>query len=114
MTEKQPGLWDQAWPPTIDERYALWRATSDGKTVYAEAVKRCYRLKSAGLSHYGMKAIVESIRFDRSVRIGTDDAGFKVNNDFTALLAREIMRKEEELDGFLETRHRTALGADPE
>ena len=103
-----------AWPTTIDERYALWRATPAGREVYAECVRRAHRLRAAGLAHYGIKAIVESIRFDRSVRVGTDEEGYKVNNVFTAPLAREIMRKEEALDGFFETRRRHALGADPE
>lgn len=108
------GLWDRAWPPTIDESYKVWRATPAGQTVYRESVRRAHQLRMRGLHHYGIGAIVESIRFDNSVRIGADPEGYKVNNNYRALLAREIMATQPELDGFFELRRRHALGAWPE
>lgn len=107
----QFSLWEQAWPTTIDEKYKLWRATTAGQTVYREATRRAYRLRGMGVSHYGIGAIAESIRFDHTIRVGRDVDGFKLNNNFRALLAREIMAEHPELEMF-ETRVRRAIGAD--
>jgi hypothetical protein len=109
-----PTIWDVARmkptePRTIAERYAEWRQTEQGRVVFDEVARRAYRLRAAGWNRYGVKAIVESIRFDRHVSVGPDEAGFKVNNVFTALLAREVMAKHEDLDGFFETRVRKSL-----
>ena len=88
---------------TIAQRYREWRATEDGRLVFTELVKRALRLRAAGWRHYGAKAIVESIRFDRSIELGRS-AGWKCNDHHTAHLAREAMDAVPDLRGFFETR----------
>lgn len=106
-----PTIWD-AVPTyrqkrTIGARYQDWRRTPAGIRIANEAAERALRLRRAGLEHYGIKAIAEAIRFDRAVMVGHDEAGYKLNNNFTALLAREVMETyPEELAGFFETRRR--------
>lgn len=89
---------------TLDERFDEWASTADGETVYGELVRRAFRLRERGFPHYGVGAIVESIRFDRNVEVGPDGDLFKVNNSYRSRLARKAMREYDELDGFFETR----------
>jgi hypothetical protein len=109
-----PTIWETArmrpqQPLTITERYIAWRNSRAGETVFHEAAKRASRLRDAGIEHYGIGAIAESIRFDRSLQLGRDDEGFKLNNNFRALLARELMEAFPGLYGFFETRTRKSL-----
>jgi hypothetical protein len=106
-----PSIWDtvRAAEPrsgkTIAERYAEWRATEAGQQVFREAVDMAMRARNAGIDHYGIGAICEVIRWRRAIR-GRDAEGFKVNNNYRALLAREIMAARRDLDGFFEIRQR--------
>jgi hypothetical protein len=88
---------------SIEERYVRWRRTEAGRVVYHDARLRALALRRAGLRHYGIAAIVEAIRYDRAVEVGRDEAGFKVNNNHRALLARELMQ-EPGLEGFFQVR----------
>ncbi len=90
--------------PTIAERYATWRQSDAGRRVYHEAMLRALQLRRRGLGHYGIAAIVEAIRYDRAIEIGADDAGFKMNNNHRAFLARELMDTELVLRGFFRLR----------
>jgi hypothetical protein len=96
----QRGLFE----PTIAERYATWRQTEAGRVVYHEAHLRALQLRRRGLEHYGIAAIVEAIRYDRAVEIGEDDAGYRINNNHRAYLARELMAADPRLAGFFRTR----------
>lgn len=88
---------------SIQERYDEWRATPDGEAVYEAFVARALSLYHRGWKHYGHKAIVESIRYDRALAVGPA-GGFKVNDHFTSRMVREAVQAYPELDGFFETR----------
>jgi len=90
--------------PSLDERYAQWRQTDNGRAIYAAVLRRTYRLKRAGWSHYGIKAICEAVRFLRDMAVGPDVEGFRLNNNYPSRMAREIMDMHPELSGFFETR----------
>jgi hypothetical protein len=68
----------------------------------AREMKRC------GHSHYGIKSLFEALRWE--TRYSTGDLGLKVNNNHTALAARDLMALYPDLDGFFETRERKAHG----
>ena len=88
---------------SIQERYREWRATADGETVFREVVSRALRLRERGWTHYSHKAIIETIRYDRAIRVGPD-SGFKVNDHYSSRIAREAMAAYPALGGFFEVR----------
>jgi hypothetical protein len=60
------------------------------------------QLKRKGWNHYGIKAIVEVVRFHRALE--TTDPDFKLNNNYSSRYARILMDEEPELAGFFQTR----------
>lgn len=92
--------------PRSPHSYSIWRASDDGRVVFAEFTRRALRLRAAGYKHFGSQAIAESIRYDAAVRLKGD--GFRVNNSHIARLAREVMASDARLTGFFETRRSRA------
>lgn len=80
-------------------RFEVWLEQNPG--IYAEVVRRARRVKAAG-GRVGMKAIFESIRWDVTVRTIGDE--WKLNNTYAAPMARLVMERESDLEGFFETR----------
>lgn len=74
--------------------------------IYNTLVSLARQLREKGRTRYGIKALIEVTRWHFFTQISTDgnDQDFKINNDFTALYARLIMRQEPDLKGFFETR----------
>lgn len=69
--------------------------------IYRGAVAICRRLKARGVQHYGIGAIWEVLRFEYVMTFGDI---YKLNNNFRAWYAREIMATEPDLAGFFSTR----------
>lgn len=89
---------------SLEQRFKAWLDSNDGQTVYVEALRRALQLRAAGWKHYSVDAIVQSIRFDHSVKVGPDGDGFKINDCHRSRLARLLMEKEAQLADFFETR----------
>ena len=89
---------------TLQERYDEWRASDDGREVYAAVRDAAIRLRNRGFRHYGIAALFEAARYTRALRVGPDAEGFKMNNNWRSRLARELMDHEPELAGFFELR----------
>lgn len=97
-----------------ETEYREWRETGDGKRVFAAARDLARGVKARGFLHFSAKALWERIRFDRTMELGPDAAtGYKLNNNYTALLARELMETFSDLAGLFETRARISDGAGP-
>lgn len=109
-----PTLWQvaarrgSAFPASLQEQFDAWLESDDGQRVYEEVVDRAFALWNGGWDHFGIKAIWEAIRFDWSVKVGPSDDGFKVNNNYTAFMARRVMADHPSLEGFFETRAQRA------
>jgi hypothetical protein len=88
---------------TLQERFEEWMATTDGQVVERAVLTRAFALLDRGFTHYGIAALWEAARYDRSVMVGPN-AGFKLNNDFRSRLARRLMDEHPDLRGFFETR----------
>ncbi len=101
---EQPSLWERRTLLTHQGRFEEWLSSEDGREVEFQIVRRAKLLQARGWRRYGMKALWESIRYDRAVDIGPDADGWKLNNDFTSRMARHVMRRHPELAGFFETR----------
>lgn len=87
---------------SIQERFDAYMISHPD--VYELLVKLSCDVKRQGFNRYSMKAIYERARWLYSIEKG--DQKFKLQNDFTALFARRIMRNNPELHGLFETRER--------
>lgn len=74
--------------------------------VYDGLKRLAYQLHEAEHERYSMKALFEIIRWEHDLKTTSRD--FKLNNNFTALYARLIMKHEPKLKGFFRTRRRLA------
>jgi len=63
-----------------------------------------FQVQRAGHQHYSARAILHQIRWHHQIERG--DIHFKVNNNYSARLARWFMRKHPHMDGFFEIRNR--------
>lgn len=102
-TRQRPGDNDLRDRRSIDERYAEWRLTHDGRTVRDEFYRRVRDLLRRNWRAYSHKAIIENIRWDRAVKVGPQD-GFKINDHFTSRIARDCVDEHPELEGFFDLR----------
>ncbi len=85
---------------TIAERFEAFHAANPH--VAALLGEMALALRDNGRARYGIKALIETLRFQYNVQTTGDD--FKINNDFTAHYARLLMREHPALAGFFETR----------
>jgi len=88
----------------VQEAYEEWVKTEDGRAVAKAIRDRALELRRRGWSHYGIQALAEVARFDRSLAVGPDVAGYRVNNSHLSRLARDLMAHYSDLDGFFEVR----------
>ena len=83
---------------------AFWAFHHDNPQVYDALRRLALNLVERGHDHYGIKALCEVVRFEHVM--ATNDSAFKINNNYTALYARMLMKREPRLDGFFEVRER--------
>lgn len=98
----QRSLFDRTVPSTAERFAEFHRENPD---VYSELVKLARQLKRSGHTRYSIAGLFEVVRFNASLETTSDD-GFKINNDYKPLYAREIMEREKDLADFFETRER--------
>jgi hypothetical protein len=72
--------------------------------VYRQLVRLARQWRAAGKAKLGIKTLFEKLRWEWHVAGLTDSDGYKLNNNFTALYARKIMKNETDLDGLFEIR----------
>jgi hydrogenase maturation factor len=72
--------------------------------VYKQLVRLARQWRAAGKAKLGIKTLFEKLRWEWHVAGLTDSEGYKLNNNFTALYARKIMKNEPDLDGLFEIR----------
>jgi hypothetical protein len=75
--------------------------------VIESLTKMCYNIYNNGRDHYGIAALVEVLRYQHAVA-QDPNSEFKVNNNYRAYMAREIMQNNPMLDGFFSTRKSVA------
>ena len=73
-----------------EERYRRWRDTNHGAEVFEELEEAALKMYRMGFKQYSMQMIVYIVRYHRHLKTGKDEAGWKINNNFTSYLAREI------------------------
>ena len=86
-------------------RYRQWRGTTHGQEVFCQIGSVTLDMIRRGFDHYSMQMIVYVVRYHRHLKTGRDEEGWKVNNNFTSYLARDIMKSDDRIpDGFFELR----------
>ena len=87
--------------PTIGDQFERFHETNP--EVYAELVDLARQMKARGHVRCGIGMLYEVVRWQRSMKT-TDDAEWKLNNNYRSHYARLIMRTEPDLEGFFELR----------
>lgn len=94
---------------TIDEKFAAYNR--EHPEVYRKLVNLAREAKGAGFTHYGMKALVERLRWHMTVERKSTEP-FKIDNDLASRYARAIMLCECDLSDFFETRKLRSKGSE--
>ncbi len=90
--------------PTIEDRFLMFhRANPD---VYRRLRDMARQLKAKNRKHYGIKSLVEVLRWEHD--ISTTDVDFKINNNHAPYYARMIMDRCDDLKGFFSVRELTS------
>ncbi len=85
---------------TNAERFAAFHR--DNPHVFAEIRRLALDAVACGVRRWGMRALLEIVRFNSAIRTGGD--AFKINNNHAPYYARLLMRSEPLLSAFFETR----------
>lgn len=88
----------------LQERYEEWRQSPDGEEVVRAIEEAALRLRARGFTHYSIAALYEAARYTRALRVGPDNEGFKLNNNWKSRIARELMAQNPGLAGFFAVR----------
>jgi hypothetical protein len=83
---------------------AFWIFHQDNPEVYSLCVALAREALAVGRRKIGMKMVWERARWDFYIR--TTDDTYKLNNNYTALYARLIMKQESDLAGVFDLRSR--------
>lgn len=90
---------------TIDQRFELF--ATGNKHVLQAALELARKWLAEGRSYVSAKAIYEVLRNQvRSEEVVAGRDAYKLNNDFTAPLARWLIAQEPKLDGVIRLRER--------
>lgn len=91
---------------SIDERFD--RFATRNPHVLTAALQIARDWLDRGDTYISTKAILENLRVQRTVNGATvkGDGGFRLNNDFSAPLARWLIAQDKRLDGVLRLRER--------
>src|SRR5439155_12536042 len=84
-------------------RYREWRLTANGEAVFV-MVEQAALAKAVRAESFGIASLAEELRHDIARPVGRDGDGFKVNNSFRSLLARELVKKHPHLRQYIEMR----------
>jgi hypothetical protein len=88
---------------TIEEKFSEWRVKN--VKVIALYLQFARQAKASGRKHYGMKAIAERVRWE--VMMGrAEGEEYKVNNNYTAHIARLLVLLDPSLTDLFEFRTR--------
>lgn len=110
MTFDQPDFFTPPPPSKSDTLQARWQQV---KQQQPELLDRCYalckRAQARGFKRWSADAMFHVLRFETG--ISTDDkTGLKINNDYTAFIARDLMDQNPDLNGFFQLREQKPRG----
>lgn len=93
----------------MDKLEAQWAVVREKHPeLLASLAELAMDLKGRGCRRWSMDALFHVLRFRTALTSG--DLGLKLNNNYTALAARDLMSEYPELDGFFQLRVRKPRG----
>ncbi|MGV1049171.1 MAG: hypothetical protein ACOYD4_11685 [Solirubrobacterales bacterium] len=106
----QPGLFDADAFWVVQPEYEKSQTPAErfqafhdkNPWIYDALLGLALDMRSRGVTKWGIKAALEVVRWQYTIRTNTDD--FKINNNYAPYYARVIMANEAGLAGFFEIR----------
>lgn len=96
-------------PPHADKLQQGWQQCKEDHPELLDACyKLCLRAMSKGIQRWSADAVFHVLRWETALTTG--DLGLKINNNYSSLMARDLLALYPELEGFFETRVRKARG----
>ena len=86
----------------LDRAYKLWR--SEHEVVFQVFLRFADDLL-ARKRRFGIKMLIERVRWEVHMRIEPDAMGYRLNNNFAPYIARDLIYARPELKNLMETRH---------
>lgn len=90
----------------FSEAFTKW--IPDNLHIFAAFCERARAMKNIGKKRYGADGIIAVVRFETELR-EKPEYEFKINNNYTADLARLAMVAYPELSGFFKTKERSMI-----
>lgn len=87
----------------LERRYREWRATTAGWYTYGLFVRFAQERLRIG-RRFGVKALAERVRWETETRREMQPYELKVNNNFVAYIARDLIREVPALTDLIEVR----------
>lgn len=85
---------------TIQELYEKWKRLNP--KAWSLIRRYAYNALDAGVSRWGIKAIVERARWEAVIKTHGDD--FKFNNNWSSRLVRDLIAEDERFEALFERR----------
>lgn len=96
-------------PPHADKLQQGWLKCKEENPELLDACYRlCLKAKARGFNRWSADAVFHVLRWETALT--TCDLGLKINNNYSSLMARDLLALHPDLDGFFETRVRKARG----
>ncbi len=93
----------ELFSPTHYQEFLEWLDTPAGRDTANRFIRIAWGVWKRG-KRIGAKAIWERLRWNHELRRNDNDAAYKLNNNYTAYMARLAMEKEDRLQGFFSVR----------
>lgn len=87
--------------PSIQESYERWKTRNPG---VIDLFDRFAREASGRGKRVGVKLLAERVRWEVNITINRTGEVFRINNNYTSRIARDLITRHPELDGVIETR----------
>jgi len=87
-----------------DARAKYQQFHDENPWVMSHLADLALQLKRRGVRRYGIAPLFEVLRYQHAIRTTDPNSTFRLNNNYRAYYARDIMATYPELDGFFETR----------
>jgi hypothetical protein len=96
---------------TVDKLQEAWNlCKKNNPSLLDQCYKLCLTAKQRGITRWSADALFHVLRWETAV--STNDLALKVNNNYSSLAARDLMRLYPDLKGFFELRVRKPRGND--
>jgi len=87
------------------QAFDLWRHTPIGGEITNRAIRLSIGIKRRGFKRYSIRAVIHRLRWHYAMTHGPNgEDQYLINNNMTPYLARFIMDRVPDLQGFFETR----------